>query len=234
MFGVASTGPVRGPGGERGLYFAEPAPRPAAMGGQRQGFVVVFVPERWLLGSPVVPAVGRRVAVTVDGVTIGATGRGDVVRRSFTAAGLRWTVLVPVRAASGAGVLLPWLILVAGTIVAVLAGGLGLSAARRAKAQDELDRIFHLSPDVIAVANFEGNFTRVNPAVEQILGYTQERSSRGRTSTSSTRTTVGRRPRRPPRSLTESRRCRSRTATFARTARSKCSSGRRYPSSRTG
>ena len=174
VFGVASTGPVRGPGGERGLYFAESAPRPAAMGGQRQGFVVVFVPARWLLGSPLVPAVGRRVAVTVDGVTIAATVRGDIVRRSFTGAGLRWTVLVPVRAASGAGVLLPWLILVAGAIVAVLAGGLGLSAARRAKAQDELDRIFHLSPDVIAVANFEGNFTRVNPAVEQILGYTQD------------------------------------------------------------
>jgi len=56
----------------------------------------------------------------------------------------------------------------------VLAGRLGLSAARRVKAQDELDRIFQLSPDVIAVANFEGHFTRVNPAVEQILGYTQD------------------------------------------------------------
>ena len=112
------------------------APRPAAMGGQRQGFVVVRVPARWLLGSPLVPAVGRRVAVTVDGVPIAATVRGDIVRRSFTGAGLRWTVVVPVRAASGAGAPPPWLILVAGAIVAVLAGGLGLSAARRAKAQD--------------------------------------------------------------------------------------------------
>src|SRR6185369_9350735 len=48
------------------------------------------------------------------------------------------------------------------------------SAARRARAQEELDRIFTLSPDLIAVADFHGHFTRVNPAVEQVLGYTQE------------------------------------------------------------
>ena len=42
------------------------------------------------------------------------------------------------------------------------------------RAQNELDRIFNLSPDLIAVANFESRFTRVNPAAEQILGYTQD------------------------------------------------------------
>src|SRR5262249_27129260 len=31
-----------------------------------------------------------------------------------------------------------------------------------------------LSPDLIAVADFDGNFKRVNPAVMQILGYSEE------------------------------------------------------------
>jgi PAS domain S-box-containing protein len=43
-----------------------------------------------------------------------------------------------------------------------------------ARAQEALDRIFPLSPDLIAVANFDGYFVRVNPAVEQVLGYTVE------------------------------------------------------------
>ena len=55
-----------------------------------------------------------------------------------------------------------------------LAGALGVNAARRARAQDELDRIFTLSPDLITVADFDGHFTRVNPAVEHVLGYTKE------------------------------------------------------------
>jgi PAS domain S-box-containing protein len=175
LFGVASTGPVRGPGGERGLYLATSAPRPAPAGGQRQGFVVVFVPARWLLSSPRAPGVDRRVAVTIGGATIGATDTaGDAVGRSFAAAGRSWTVTVPVREVRGADELLPWLLLFAGALVAVLVGVLGANAARRAKAQDELDRIFRLSSDVISVADFEGHFTRVNPAAEQVLGYTQQ------------------------------------------------------------
>jgi PAS domain S-box-containing protein len=80
----------------------------------------------------------------------------------------------PVVAARGADALLPWLILGAGAVVAVLAGWLGENRTRRARAQGELDRIFNLSSDLIAVVDFEGRFTRVNPAVEHILGYTQE------------------------------------------------------------
>ena len=75
---------------------------------------------------------------------------------------------------SGLAAVVPWIVLAAGLILAALAAALGVSSARRAKAQDELDRIFTLSPDLIAVADFEGHFTRVNPAVEQMLGYTQE------------------------------------------------------------
>ena len=52
-----------------------------------------------------------------------------------------------------------------------------LSRHGEAGAQEDLDRIFTLSPDMITVADFEGRFTRVNPAVERILGYTEEESS---------------------------------------------------------
>ena len=59
-------------------------------------------------------------------------------------------------------------------MVAALGGALGLNAARRGRAQAELDRIFTMSQDLIAVADFDGRFTRVNPAASEILGYTEE------------------------------------------------------------
>jgi PAS domain S-box-containing protein len=78
------------------------------------------------------------------------------------------------RSIHSAAAVMPWIILGAGLVLAALAVALGVNAARRARAQDELDRIFRLSPDLITVADFEGHFTRVNPAVEQVLGYTEE------------------------------------------------------------
>jgi PAS domain S-box-containing protein len=69
---------------------------------------------------------------------------------------------------------LPWIILAAGLGLAGLAGALGVNAARRARAQDEVDRMFMLSSDLIAAADFDGRFRRVNPAAEEILGYTAE------------------------------------------------------------
>jgi len=69
----------------------------------------------------------------------------------------------------------PWLVLAAGlVVVAASACALGLHAARRARAQRLLDRIFTVSPDLMTVAGFDGRLSRVNPAVEQILGYTPE------------------------------------------------------------
>ena len=43
--------------------------------------------------------------------------------------------------------------------------------SERKQAQLGLDHIFNLSPDMIATANLEGYFTRVNPAWRQMLGY---------------------------------------------------------------
>lgn len=44
----------------------------------------------------------------------------------------------------------------------------------RKHAQAELDRIFHLSFDMLAVASFDGYFKRLNPAWQKTLGYTIE------------------------------------------------------------
>jgi PAS domain S-box-containing protein len=112
--------------------------------------------------------------LTVGGTSAGNVGGAGGVHNTFTVAGQRFDIAVPRESVYGAAVVLPWIILVAGLVLAALAGALGVNAARRARAQDELDRIFNLSSDLIAVADFEGHFRRVNPAVEQVLGYTEE------------------------------------------------------------
>jgi PAS domain S-box-containing protein len=158
--------------GRTGLFFVEAAPRREPRG-NLPGFVVVFVPVDWLEGSLGTSPGG--LEIRVGGGRVGALhdSRGAATR-SFTAAASRWSVLVPRGSPSAAARALAWSLLVAGAIVAALAGVLGVNAARRAKAQDELDRIFKLSSDLIAVADFDGHFTRVNPAAEQVLGYTEE------------------------------------------------------------
>jgi hypothetical protein len=90
----------------------------------------------------------------------------ESVSDMFAVAGRRFAVAMPVASASGPGAAVPWLILAAGLVLAALAGALGVNSTRRAKAHADYDRLFKLSrPD--PVADFEGRFTRVNPAVER-------------------------------------------------------------------
>jgi PAS domain S-box-containing protein len=158
------------PDGTKGLFLVKFAPRYTS-GVLEPGFVVVFVSELWLGAAATdTPA----LQLTVGGTSIGGHEVTAPVRDAFTEAGQRFEVGVPLSSVQGAATVLPWIILAAGLVLAGLAGALGVNAARRARAQRELDRIFTLSADLIAVADFDGHFTRVNPAVEQVLGYTRD------------------------------------------------------------
>jgi PAS domain S-box-containing protein len=161
-----SGGAVAGTGG---LFFVASAPNRIAHV-LHPGYVVLFVPD-WAL----------RAAAQTTGVKVAAGAaatanphRGNMLRRTFQWAGQRFAVDVPQQAVRGTAAALPWIILAVGVVLAGLAGALGLYAGRRARAQAEADRIFNLSTDLIAVADFDGRFTRVNPAFERTLGYSGE------------------------------------------------------------
>ncbi len=215
------------PDGEEGLLLARFAPSPIGGVGV-PAFVVLFVSEPSLQAA-VTYAVPVRL--TVGGTSAGDLGGAAAVRSTFMEAGQQFDVAVPLESVSGAAAVLPWVILAVGLVLAGLAGALGVNEARRARAQNELDRIFTLSSDLIAVADFEGHFTRVNPAVEQILGYTAaeflarpylqfaQPDDREKTRAETARILQGRRSHR------------SRTGTSGRTARTECSNGHRLPSS---
>ena len=168
--GVVAT-PMASPRiGPRGLFLVAPAPNHIGEA-LRPGYVVVFVSALSLRAATTgVPA----VQVTTTGGSAQARERGEVSVKSFTAAGQRFTVVVPRGPVQGGAAVLPWVILAGGLVVVALVGALGLNAARRARAQEELDRIFTMSQDLIAVADFDGRFTRVNAAAEAILGYTEQ------------------------------------------------------------
>jgi PAS domain S-box-containing protein len=156
--------------GMKGLLLIKLAPR-LTRGLVKPGFVVVFVPELWLRAAATDTA---KLRLTVGGRSTGDPEDAALVHTTFREAGQPFDVAMARRSVQGAAVVMPWIILAAGLVLAALAGALGVNAAKRARAQDELDRIFTLSLDLIAVADFDGHITHVNPAVEHILGYTEE------------------------------------------------------------
>ena len=50
----------------------------------------------------------------------------------------------------------------------------GRNITDRKKIENELENIFILSPDMVAVCTTEGKFLKVNPAWEKVIGYTQK------------------------------------------------------------
>ncbi len=155
--------------GTRGLFLVASAPN-LIDEVLRPGYVALFVPDATLLAAAATP--GAQLAVG-EAITTNPLG-GTTVAMTFQQAGERFAVAVPQQSVNGTAEAMPWIILAVGVVLAGLAGALGLNAARRARAQAELDRIFNLSSDLIGVADFEGYFKRVNPAFERTLGYSGE------------------------------------------------------------
>jgi PAS domain S-box-containing protein len=166
---VAATELGRGVAGTPGFFLVAPAPN-LVNEALRPGYVVLFVP------SATLSAAADTAGVQLDvGSPAGSASRHETtVRRTFDQAGQRFDVVVPQQSPQGTAEAFPWIILAAGLVLTGFAAALGLAAGRRARAQAELDRIFNLSTDLIAVADFTGRFTRVNPAFERTLGYSSE------------------------------------------------------------
>jgi signal transduction histidine kinase len=134
--------------GRRGLFLVTSAQRVVSSGSIESGFLVLFVPEASLHGgatgtSPVQLSAG-------DGARRRSAGV-PVVRHAFVDLGQRFEVAVPREPVHGAAALLPWIIVAGGLALAALTGMLGVSAARRERAQRELaasrERIVAASDD---------------------------------------------------------------------------------------
>jgi PAS domain S-box-containing protein len=66
-----------------------------------------------------------------------------------------------------------WLVFGTGLALAAVAGVLVLTRGRHRHAMPEVERYFALAPEMVIVAGFDGYWKRVNPTVEELLGYTE-------------------------------------------------------------
>ena len=167
--GVVATPSGGAVGGTPGLFLVAPAPN-LIDDVLHAGYVALFVPDAALRAA----AGSTRLRLIVGEATAANPHGGEAARKTFEQAGQTFEVVVSDQSPQGTAAAVPWIILAVGLVLTGFAGALGLNASRRAQAQAELDRIFNLSSDLIAVADFGGRFKRVNPAFERTLGYSSD------------------------------------------------------------
>ncbi|HEX6701971.1 MAG TPA: GAF domain-containing protein [Gaiellaceae bacterium] len=67
-----------------------------------------------------------------------------------------------------------WLVLATALALAGVTSALAVTTQRRRHATREVERYFTVTPEMVIFAGFDGYWKRVNPAVEAVLGYTEE------------------------------------------------------------
>ena len=168
VFSVSATRPVA-TGGHRGFFVLQAARFGRGRAGR--GFLVVFAPRGWLtVGLSDAPG---RVAVSIDKQPLeGVLDTGKGATSAFESLSRRWSIAVDREPSTELQEALPWLALFWPMAAAALVYLIARGVSRGRRAEREVERIFNLSVDLLSVANFDGYFTRVNPAFEHTLGYT--------------------------------------------------------------
>jgi PAS domain S-box-containing protein len=142
-------------------------------GPERAGFIVVFIPSGWL--TLTLTDNPREVAIRLEGRPLeGQLAEHAAAARSFVTLDRRWRIEVARPSPDTLQSVLPWAGL-AWPVAAALVGWLvARTVSRRRRAERDVNQIFDLSLDLLAVAGLDGHLRRVNPAFERTLGYSSE------------------------------------------------------------
>jgi PAS domain S-box-containing protein len=138
-------------------------------GAHRRGYLAAFVPRGWL--TVALEQDPRAFAISVDGRHLEGGLAKPSAAVDFESLGRRWRIAVAALPVTGLETALPWIALTGPALLSLLLVIIGRGILGRRRAERDFERIFHLSPDLLAIAGFDGFFRRVNPALERTFGF---------------------------------------------------------------